>query len=1483
MKKATGLPTTQSNVSAGRGNTQIINQTQALCRTSLTISPLPFVIVLTLLLFCAQNVFGQAVPYDEYRGNNAGANGGGYYRSNSYGTNAQRTNPNDGSATAYNPVWGDTRALPTSPIGAAALRWHGDFSGTLSQDARTGTLEIVHSLATDSNNVNADGSMTGGTIRGLAILEVEKDITGGTLTNIGLINVSGAITGGGFSYIDQLTATGGISGGTFNNVKTIVAGFTGGTISSDNGANGAGVVSVTGDIGGSTVINVYGINIAGSVTTTGAITAGLGGLVISQDFVNNTSGVTVNNNGSLTVSGSITNNTGKTITLNGSGSLTANGSIANDGTITIGSGNLTANGNITNTGNGSISNSGNSGTLTTGGSLTNSGTINFYNIHAYTLVNNTGGSITARNNLAVDGSLTNDGTITGSGNGTLSVSGLLTNNSNISFYNISAGTLINNTGGSITARNNLAVSGKLTNDGTITVNQSLTVSTDLENNGILLGGNSARITGETLNTGTIQNWGTFRSGSITNTRDGKIYDVSELLTDGDLNNIGGEIDGIVSSSLGKHMEVGGNLNNTEHGTITDYSWIEVARNLLNDDATITGGHWYHRPSVPSGDFEMGYISVAGNVVNQNGAAIDTFDRFLVDGNVTNDASSITAGHLAHLAGGEMIPGNDAAAGWGETMFVVKGTLANAGAISIIDVISVHDLQNLSGGTIDDIYVLSAESINNFGTISNIGDHIGVSGGFTNETGGLVDAVEKVSVGGALKNDGTITHTKLLKVDGLLENGGIIGDDTNTDDHSSVSDIIAGGGLTNTGTINVSALKVTGDVSTSTHGSGGIYADTINIIDGTFTIGGTVEARSIYAAKTITIDADFGGSSGGSFGTMTTDADLIVNSGNRFTIAAGTSAQIGNIVTNDGTIIVNGTLTAAGTSTPAQQVTNNGVLTLGSSGVVNGNVINNGTSAYDTADLRGNGMIRGSVTNGEFGVLAPSGSTANAGIGSLVIKGDFYNDGGTLEIGIRNAVPLTDFPLTDFIRVTGGTAQINGGTLDVDWTGATLKKGVKYYFLDTDNSGNLQVTTALGANSTGTVMRAKPDHDDKSYWLEYTRFYDYGTGSITDGMTVNQFNTGTYLDIIGSEVTEGSRLWKFLEGLDADREANGDAGARYALDQLSGAIYGTLGTVSVHNTGIVNMTLADTLRSDVFKFSYIGNPNNAIRGQAIAPLRYSRWATAYGIGGQSKNDGNASGYKQSFGGGIAGFDRAFWTGSRVGAYISGADGTVTMKQLSETSRSREFLVGLYLRQEMYYGYGIASLGLGQDMYKTTRNITFLGETAANRHHGDVGTAYFERGVDLPWRYGAVSPYMSFQAAAVRQKDFTESGSLAGLSSVKGETSSFRLAFGTRTSTSPIPLPFGQIAFTGNLTWFHEFATDNDRDFSTRLSVAGEGGTPGAAAASFRVWGNDPKQDWINLGFGTHFDRNSSRIFVGGSLYANDRQVLYTGNGGFVTSW
>jgi uncharacterized protein with beta-barrel porin domain len=589
------------------------------------------------------------------------------------------------------------------------------------------------------------------------------------------------------------------------------------------------------------------------------------------------------------------------------------------------------------------------------------------------------------------------------------------------------------------------------------------------------------------------------------------------------------------------------------------------------------------------------------------------------------------------------------------------------------------------------------------------------------------------------------------------------------------------------------------------------------------------------------------------------------------------------VENFGTITVNGLLSSETTIMNEGFVINNGTISSF------GDFINNGT-------ISGKGMVFVANTSSSF-------RNESEGIisGGLAVNGNFRNERGT--ISLRSP--------SDVIRVTNGIAAIAGG--EVNTTAYTnMEVGKQYLFLATDGPGDLHIETEFygdGSGTPGSVLDLMPVYgtwdgaryvagkrwspDNQFYWLEVQRAYSYEPYA----KTYNQVAVAKYIDTISTTVKTNSALWNMLAQLDGvsendpgytDHRGQISPKALKALNELSGVSYANIGTASLHNIGVVNRTIADVLRSDVFKFSMYGNPNNAIRGQAIAPLRYTRWGTLFGIGGNTASDGNASGYKQSFGGVVAGVDRALWTGTRVGAWLSAATGDVTQRRVRENTDLTNVMVGMYLRQEMYFGYGLLSGGFGSDNYKTKRYLDTVGHRASSKYNGTVGTLYFERGIDIPVYYATVQPYASFHAASVWHDKFSETmwdqtGQYAGVGLLgqKGTTESFRGAVGVRASSMPVGFKWGQVALTANTAWFHEF-NDKYSTFTARFANPG-GNNYYAQNTAFTIRGTDPKRDWFNFGFALNMDRNSTRIFLGADLYENGRQTLFSGSGGFATSW
>ncbi|MDR2762381.1 MAG: autotransporter outer membrane beta-barrel domain-containing protein [Planctomycetaceae bacterium] len=271
-----------------------------------------------------------------------------------------------------------------------------------------------------------------------------------------------------------------------------------------------------------------------------------------------------------------------------------------------------------------------------------------------------------------------------------------------------------------------------------------------------------------------------------------------------------------------------------------------------------------------------------------------------------------------------------------------------------------------------------------------------------------------------------------------------------------------------------------------------------------------------------------------------------------------------------------------------------------------------------------------------------------------------------------------------------------------------------------------------------------------------------------------------------------------------------------------------------------------------------------------------WGLGYGNGGVSQFDGNTYGYNQSFGGTIIGTDREYKRGTRLGGYFSYGEGRIS-SVLLDRSKSQEFLAGLYYRKNMYNGYVLANAGLGNVQYDTQRTISFVGRRATSKHDAFVGTVYAERGFDFATKLGRLQPYLGVQYIGNRQDKFTEKGAGSlNLIGKRTETDSFRSLLGTRLQSKVRGYNGGRLNANTNIAWLHEYAD------STTSFTAGLAGSP-ISTANFTVRGNNTRRDWAIFGVGLNYEKNRIRLFGGYDSYANNQQVLHTGNAGVAYSW
>ena len=177
--------------------------------------------------------------------------------------------------------------------------------------------------------------------------------------------------------------------------------------------------------------------------------------------------------------------------------------------------------------------------------------------------------------------------------------------------------------------------------------------------------------------------------------------------------------------------------------------------------------------------------------------------------------------------------------------------------------------------------------------------------------------------------------------------------------------------------------------------------------------------------------------------------------------------------------------------------------------VNGATINSGTLTLENtltaetviesgATLMGNGMIIGTLTNN--GRLSPGNS-----IGTITITGDYVqNPGTTLEIEVS---PTNG--VSDQLVITGGTAQLLGGTLSIIPLG-DIASSNEYTFLTADGG----ITGTFDDIVNTSAFSFDLDFSDPTA----VRLISVSADFLANALTPNQRATGTYLDQIFSTAT-----------------------------------------------------------------------------------------------------------------------------------------------------------------------------------------------------------------------------------------------------------------------------------------------------------------------------------------------------------------------------
>jgi outer membrane autotransporter protein len=701
----------------------------------------------------------------------------------------------------------------------------------------------------------------------------------------------------------------------------------------------------------------------------------------------------------------------------------------------------------------------------------------------------------------------------------------------------------------------------------------------------------------------------------------------------------------------------------------------------------------------------------------------------------------------------------------------------------------------------------------FGRGANGTEGAGITGSnLTIVNSGIIAGGEGFTQANAITFTGGGNTLTVLQGARFLGNIGVTGSlDFDQDTTAVLTNVITG-----TGSVSKSGAGTLSLFGTSTYSGG----TTVNA--GTLRLdGGSLAATGALTVNGGTFDLNgfdqTVGSLGGSGGIVSLGSGTLTVDGSASSTFAGAITGSGG-VTKQGS----GTLTLSGINIyTGSTVINAGVLALSGS-LTSNTVVNAGGT------LLGNGTITGNVT------VAGTMATSDL-LGTFNVTGSYtQSPNSTYFVGINSAGQ------SGKVNVTGN-AVLNGGTVFVQARNGTYVANTSYTIL----------------SATGTVSGAFAGVNSNFAFLAPTLSYDTHDVTLTllvpgfrhGAQNANQGSVAVVLDQIGANATgDFAKVMNAIYVLDT-------AQGPKVLQTIGGQSYSNFSSVAVQGTqtfmdsfqaqagGGVSGGGGAALPSSTWQALRTDGADACETACDVEPL-WGVWGGGMGAFGTVAGNANAAGLTYSLGGFLAGIDRRFAPGLRLGVttgfnaaslYSNGVPGYGTSNTLQFA------LYGEYAPGAFYLD---ALAGYGHSDNRMNRPIvipglpfrTAHGYTTANTFFGQLEAGY--KLTVVPSFGGFVTPFARLQASTSTQNGFTESGANSlNLTVAAQTTQSLRTVLGTQLGAA-IDAPWREkLDVTLRFGWSHEFA-DTTRPVSAAFI--------GAPALGFTTFGATAPRDGAVLG-------------------------------------
>jgi outer membrane autotransporter protein len=827
-------------------------------------------------------------------------------------------------------------------------------------------------------------------------------------------------------------------------------------------------------------------------------------------------------------------------------------------------------------------------------------------------------------------------------------------------------------------------------------------------------------------------------------------------------------------------------------TVTDTTFTVNCATFSSICATTQAWTLTNQGTIGPANFGDGVHFTAGGTVNNSGSIDGSNGIWIVGGAATVDNA---AGATIHGQNGAIVIGTFSAP--------ITGTVTNAGTITsdgqVIGLSGGGTVTNLAtgiiighGGRAAVSAVLGTTTVTNSGYIqsndSGYGTGVAIAGGtVTNNVGGqILGAYNAIWANGSIAtnitNNGYLEASKAqgggaaieFDAGGSLINTGIIRSFTSNATSSDYGIYFSGAGsITNSGTIESTdgglAIRFVGS---ATHT---LNLDTGSVLGGNVQGGSGTDNLVLMGTGTESIAKFLG------FETLSMQGSAwtLTNNG-----AFSTSATV-----QSGLLSVNGMLTSP-------TVTVNAGATLGGTGTIVGNVVNNGT-------------------------VAPGNS-----IGTLNITGNYTQAAGS------TLTPEVNATTSDLLHITGtATIQASAGVI-VQVAPGFYTLGYRYTIL-----------TALGGVS-GTYATLTDDAPFVDFQLAYDPTNVYldvilsGLPFAQVAQTPNEKAAAGGLQSLGAgnpvfnaaimlSTPDALRAFDLLSGeIHASMVGTLLDESRFIRDSILGRLhqsFGGPGSPFAPQIAMVNFG-ADALAYASEGHKRQPGIDRALAARADAGPSYAVWAQAFGDWGRTSGDGNAATLARKSGGFIAGLDTTMGD-PRSDAWRFGLAGGYQRTSLEVGDRSSSGSIDSYnlaayaATQHGPLGLRFGSAYSWHDL-AASRTIVFPGFSDATSASYDAHTAqaFGEIGYDVTWQKFVLEPFAGIAFVDVHTDGFTEGGGPASLTGASANSDTTFSTFGAR-AAAPLPGMAG-LTVSGSLAWRHAFVTVTP---TTQLVFA-SGGTP-----------------------------------------------------------